>query len=310
MADFRRGIEAGATAVFAYIFVVLIFANILYRFFWGPLAQLLLTFGGSEELAQRVVQYGLSSILKWLVWEIVEGGYIFYGTATTLLQLAVWGIVFGTIFAALYNLLPGGGRVRKGLVLSASLWIVALIQIIYTTGEFPIHTSVMGYTYYGGIINVSPFTMTLFSVVSALIVGSLTGYMWDRFRGKELTEKASEKPVLLVSFILGGITWATLSAVFLWNVVDFGWVSTVNLSLWNDLLRTSVVFLGLPGWVLALVAWRKTKGGQSGLIRGVAGGILMAVTGFMLLPGLLAIAGGALSRQRNPAEHATAAIQQ
>jgi len=310
LADFRRGIEAGATAGVAYISVVVIFANILYRFFWGPLAQLLLTFGGSEELAQRGAQYGPSEILRMLVGAIFGGGHIFYGTATTLLQLEVWGIVFGTVFAALYTFLPCGGRVRKGLLLSVFLWIVALIQVVYTSPGRLSSEGFMAYTYYGGTVNTSSVGLALFSVISALIIGSLTGYLWGRFHGKELTEEREARPVLLVSFILGGITWAVMSAVFLWNVIDHGWGSTVHLSLWDNVLRTSVVFLGFPGWVLTLVAWRTMKKGKSGLVWGVVGGIMMGVTGYMLLPGLLAIAGAALSRHKTTAERAIGKIQQ
>jgi len=69
-----------------------------------------------------------------------------------------------------------------------------------------------------------------------------------------------------------------------------------------------VLFLGLPGWILALVAWRKTKRGESGLRWGVAGGVMMALTGIMLLPGALAITGGVLSRRKPASEPSTAAI--
>jgi hypothetical protein len=70
----------------------------------------------------------------------------------------------------------------------------------------------------------------------------------------------------------------------------------------------SVVFLGLPGWILARVAWRKTKRDESGFKLGVTGGAIMTLTGLMLLPGLLAIIGGVLSRRKPAAESSTAEI--
>jgi uncharacterized membrane protein YgaE (UPF0421/DUF939 family) len=75
-------------------------------------------------------------------------------------------------------------------------------------------------------------------------------------------------------------------------------------------LFTSVVFIGLPGWIIALFAWRKTRRGESGLKLGVAGGIIMALTGQMLLPGVLAIIGGVLSARKSADESVTDAIAQ
>jgi len=79
---------------------------------------------------------------------------------------------------------------------------------------------------------------------------------------------------------------------------------------WYSILFVSVVFLGLPGWILALVAWRKIRRGESGLKWGVAGGVMMALTGQMLLPGALAITGGVLSRRKPANESSTAEVGQ
>jgi len=79
---------------------------------------------------------------------------------------------------------------------------------------------------------------------------------------------------------------------------------------WYGMLAVSVAFLGLPGWVLALVAWRKTRKGESGLKWGVVGGVIMALTGIMLLPGVLAITGGVLSARKPVSESSTAEIGQ
>lgn len=79
---------------------------------------------------------------------------------------------------------------------------------------------------------------------------------------------------------------------------------------WYSILYVSVVFLGLPGWILALAAWRKIRKGEPGLKLGVAGGVIMALTGIMLLPGILAIIGGVLSGRKTATEPSTVAIEQ
>jgi len=79
---------------------------------------------------------------------------------------------------------------------------------------------------------------------------------------------------------------------------------------WVNILSVAAALLGLLGWVLALVAWRKTKRGESGFKWGMAGGIIMAVTGIMLLPGALAITGGVLSAHKPATEPGTAEIEQ
>jgi hypothetical protein len=79
---------------------------------------------------------------------------------------------------------------------------------------------------------------------------------------------------------------------------------------WFDLLAWLVVFIGPFGWVLALVAWRKTKRGESGFKWSMYGGVFMALTGIMLLPGALAITGGVLSRRKPITEPGTAEIEQ
>ena len=117
--------------------------------------------------------------------------------------------------------------------------------------------------------------------------------------------------MLLASFIFGGAIWVGWAVVFLIAVVIQGnppiQPGTFR---WTEILLTSVVFLGLAGWVLALVAWRKTRRGESGFKWGVAGGVIMAVTGVMLLPGALAITGGVLSARKPVGEPDTAVIEQ
>jgi len=79
---------------------------------------------------------------------------------------------------------------------------------------------------------------------------------------------------------------------------------------WERIITRLVLFLGLPGWVLALVAWRKTKRGESGFKWGMVGGVIMVLTGLMLLPGALAITGGVLSGRKPTSEPSTATTEQ
>ena len=79
---------------------------------------------------------------------------------------------------------------------------------------------------------------------------------------------------------------------------------------WVNILHTLVAFIGPFGWVLALAAWRKTRRGESGFKWGMYGGVIMALTGLMLLPGILAIIGGVLSGRKPTSEPVAAEIGQ
>jgi type IV secretory pathway TrbL component len=115
---------------------------------------------------------------------------------------------------------------------------------------------------------------------------------------------------LLLSFILGLVIWVPVAVLFLLAVVINRGVPAIQPELWwSELLLMLVVFLGLPGWVLARAAWRRTKRGESGFKWGVAGGVLMALTGILLLPGALAITGGVLSHRESIIEPSSAAIE-
>jgi len=106
--------------------------------------------------------------------------------------------------------------------------------------------------------------------------------------------------------------WAQGAVVLFMNVVIRGFpiIEEAGPFWWYSILFVAVVFLGLPGWVLTLVAWRKTRRGESGLKLGVAGGVIMALTGHMLLPGVLAITGGVFSGRKPATESSTAEIGQ
>jgi hypothetical protein len=288
LADFDRGIKAGVATGIIY----LVIAGIL---------------GAVYDLLPNP-HFILGIGLPLFTWRsLTDPAFMIY----LLIQYVGRGIAFGVVFAALYNFLPGTTSVKKGVVLSAFLYIIALVGAIYTTPGWPTDGTIIDGIYYIGVLNLSSLGPALAGIISALVFGTLTGFLWDRFRGKELTEERKGRSVLLVSFILGGLIWVLLALVFFIGVAIIREVPAIGPDLWwFDLLMMSVVFLGLPGWVITLIAWRKTKRDESGLKLGVAGGVIMALTGVMLLPGLLAIIGGVFSRRKPAAESSTVEIEQ
>jgi hypothetical protein len=287
MADFGRGIKAGIITGIVYMVIAGILGAIDYN---SPLSLPHFIYGAGLTLFTWRDLTDFSSVMSLLV------AYVYRG------------IVFGAVFAALYSFLPSTASV-KGVVLSLFLCNVALVGAIYTTPGWPAYGWIPDGFYYSGTLDLSPISQALAGIISALIFGALTGFLWDRFRGKELTAERKGRPVLLVSFILGLAIWLFFAVLFLPALVTRG-APAVSLESWWDLLATSVVFLGLPGWILARAAWKKTKVDKSGIKWGVAGGVLMALTGLMLLPGVLAIIGGVLSRRKPASEPSAAAIGQ
>jgi len=289
MADFRRGIKAGVAAAGVYLVLSVLLAAIGQTFYFRSDLVYAAGLGFHFEFVD-------SFVLASSIWS-----YVFRG------------IVFGAIFAALYSFLPAATSVRKGVVLSGFLWIVGAVGAIYMTLGWPGG----GTSTVAGLLPVSLSSMglTLVSILSALAFGALVGVIWRRLAAKEASEARSGAPTLLVGWTLGVLNWAT-AAVGLTVVVVVGGVSLADLVQlngalwWYGVLALSVVFLGLPGWVLALLAWRKGRGGESGFGLGVAGGICMVLTGMMLLPGVLAIIGDILSRREHAAETTVPGIQQ
>ena len=292
MADFGRGIKAGAAAAAVYLLISVI----------------LEVTGFSDQFLGITMAAGLR-ISLWL-W---DPSFVIYLILTNIVPYVVRGIVFGAVFAALYNFLPSVSSIVKGMVLSSFLWIVGAVQLIYITPGWP--TDGISWTYYGGTVSLSSVGLTLVSIISVLAFGALVGVIWNRLRAKKVAEARKGIAVLLVSSIMGGLMWALSAIGFIIGVVISG-VPLIEVIeepgpfWWYSILAMSVVFLGLPGWVLTLAAWRKTKRGESGLKLGVAGGVMMALTGIMLLPGALAITGGVLSGRKPATESSTAAIEQ
>jgi hypothetical protein len=286
LADFKRGIKAGVATGGVYLVISAILAVIDPEFLY----------------ITDIYAAGLTPFMFAVDSFVV----------TAFLNHIVRGIIFGAIFAALYNYLPGVTGIVKGIALALFLWIVTVIEVIYRTpGWATDNTIIGGIFYYGGTISLSSLRLALAGIISTLVFGTLTGLLWHRLPGRELKEERKGRSILLVSFILGGVTWAVLTLLFLIGVVTSGGpVIEPGPFWWESILYVSVVFLGLPGWVLALDAWRKTKRREPGLKLGVAGGVIMALTGVMLLPGLLAIIGGVLSGRKPADESGAAEIEQ
>jgi len=284
MADFGRGIKSGVAVAAVYLIVSVI-----------------LELTGLSYQVSVITAAGLGIHL-----ELTYFPFVIY----SILGYIIRGIVFGAVFAALYNFLPGNTSVKKGVVLSAFLWILGAVGLIYTTPGWPTsggHTSMAGIT-----VSLSSIGLALAGIISALAFGALVGAIWNKLREKKVTEVRKGIAALLVGSILGGVLWALGAVAFLIGVVIFGApvIEEPGPFWWYSVLARSVVFLGLPGWVLTLVAWRKTKRGESGFKWGVAGGVIMAVTGVMLLPGALAIIGGVFSGRKPASESNTAEIGQ
>jgi len=286
LADFKRGIIAGIITGIVYVAISSIIAVIDPEFLY----------------ITDIYAAGLTPFMFAVDSFVV----------TAFLNHIVRGIIFGVVFAALYHYLPGTTSVKKGVVLSSFLWIVTVIEVIYRTPGWPTDDTIIGgIFYYGGTISLSSLRLALAGIISTLFFGTLTGLLWHRLPGKELKEERKGRSVLLVSFILGGVTWAVLTVLFLIGVLTSGGpVIEPGPFWWESILYVSVVFLGLPGWVLALDAWRKTKRDESGLKLGMAAGVIMALTGIMLLPGVLAITGGVFSGRKPAAESVIAEIEQ
>jgi hypothetical protein len=284
MADFGRGIKAGVVTGIIYTVIYIVISVIL-----AAIDREFLYLGDLLDAA------GLTPA------ELPLYPFVFSWLGNNVVR----GIIFGAVFAALYNFLPGTASIVKGVVLSSFLWIVTVIEVIYTMPEWP---GVRG-TYYGGTVVLSSLSLILVSIMSALLFGALTGLLWDRFRAKRLTEERKGRAVFLFSFILGGIIWVLFALMFLIGRIPL--ILVIGSELWWEQIVTRlVVFLGLPGWVFTFAAWRKTRRGESGFKWGLAGGVIMVLTGLMLLPGVLAITGGVLSGRKPVSESNTAAIGQ
>ena len=193
MADFRRGIKAGLATAGIYLAISAILEVVIYY----------------KSLSIPHFLYGTG--LTLFTW-----GTLMHPSSVIILlfQYVVRGIVFGAVFAALYSFLPSTRTIRsvvKGVVLAAFVWILSAVGLIYMTPGWPIDGGSFWTYCGGGAIVLSSIWPALVGIISALVFGALTGFLWDRFRGKELTDERTGGPVLMVSFILGLIIWVVLA---------------------------------------------------------------------------------------------------
>lgn len=281
MADFGRGIKAGVITGIIYLVIYIIVGVI--------------SFYESLYLTDFLDAAGLAPVVS----PVYPGFVSSFGIISNILR----GIIFGVIFAVVYNFLPGTKSAIKGVVLSSLLWIVTVIEVFYTMPEW---SGVRG-TYYGGTVVLSSISFIFVGIMFALLFGALTGLLWDRFQATRLADAIGGRPILLIGFILGGIIWVLFALMFLIGRVPL--VVTGSEFWWERIVTRLVLFLGLPGWVLAMVAWRKIRRGESGFKWGMVGGVIMVLTGIMLLPGALTITGGVLSGHKPTSEPSTATTE-
>jgi len=294
LADFGRGIKAGVAvaAVYLVIAVILELTGFSYQFPVITAAGL----GISLELTNPLLLIG------------------------SIFGRIVGGIMFGAVFAALYDYLPGTTSVRKAVIFSSLLWVLVAVELVYTTiPAIRTYAPTDGFqSLWSAAVSVAGVNVTLPSIsdvlagiISALVLGALTGLLWDKFRATRLVQIGKSSPVLLVSFALGVWMWLSPAIGIIRYVVNEGTLPIGPGPMWwANILSILAAIIGLPGWVLTLVAWRKTKRGESGFKWGVSGGVIMALTGIMLLPGALAIIGGVLSGRKPASESSTAEIEQ
>jgi hypothetical protein len=284
MADFGRGIKAGAAAAAVYL-VMSVMLTPIGRIFWC--------------LSDFISAAGLSISLELTDPLLLTG---------SILGRIVQGVIFGAVFAALYDYLPGTTAIRKGLVFSSLLWVLVAVELVYTTiPAIRAYAPTDGFqtlwsvalSVAGVHVRLPSISEVLAGIISAVALGALAGFLWDRFRATRLVEAGKGTPVLLVSFSLGIWMWASSAIGIIIYVVNEGaLIIEPGPMWWANILHTLVTFVGAAGWILTVIAWRKTRRGESGFRWGLAGGIMMAVTGIMLLPGILAIIGGVLSRRK------------
>jgi hypothetical protein len=148
----------------------------------------------------------------------------------------------------------------------------------------------------------------LAGIISALAFGVLVGFLWDKFRGTGLTAAGKNNGVLLVAFTLGLYSWLSAVVGVIIYLTNKGTIIMEPGHLWwSSILGLVTALLGTLGWALALIAWPKTRRGESGFKWGLAGGVIMVGTGLMLVPGVMAIIGAVLSGRRHAMGAGTAA---
>jgi len=252
--------------------------------------------------------------------ELLDPSFVITLILVFIVPYVLRGIIFGAVFAALYDYLPGTTAIKKGLVFSSLLWVLVTVELIYTTiPAIRAYAPTDGFQTLWSValivagvhVSLPSISEVLAGIISALALGALAGFLWDRFRATRLVEAGKGTPVLLVSFSLRIWMWASSAIGIIIYVVNEGaLIIEPGPMWWANILHTLVTFVGAAGWILTVIAWKKTKVDKSGFRWGVAGGVIMALTGLMLLPGALAITGGVLSGRKPVSEPSTVAIGQ
>ena len=292
MADFGRGIKAGAVGAAAFLILAAVFTA-LSRIFW--------------QFSNLISAAGLSISLEPAGFSVVAGSIV---------SRVFQGVIFGAIFAAFHDHVPGTTSLRKGPVFSGFLWMILLVELIYTTApQWPTDGGQTAWVVSGGLagvkVTVPSISMVLAGIISALAFGALVGFLWNKFRGTGLTAVGKNNGVLLVAFTLGLYLWLSpVVGVIIYLINKETIIMEPGPLWWSNILGLVTALLGILGWVLALIAWLKTRRGESGFKWGLAGGVIMVGTGLMLVPGVMAIIGGVLSRRRHATELGTAGIWQ
>jgi hypothetical protein len=201
-------------------------------------------------------------------------------------------------------------------VFSGFLWVILLVELIYTTApQWPTEGGQTAWVVSGGLagvkVTVPSISMVLAGIISALAFGLLVGFLWDKFRGTRLTAAGKNNGVLLVAFTLGLYLWLSpIVGVIIYLINKGAIIMEPGPLWWSNILGLVTAFLGPLGWVLAFIAWQKIRRDESGFKWGLAGGVIMVGTGLMLVPGVMAIIGGVLSRRKPATESNTAEIAQ
>lgn len=134
MVDFFRGIKAGLIAGLSYGIISEIFFLTRYTYY-SPLSFF----------------FVLISVIFTMFWGLILG------------------CVFGLIFAALYDKIPGTNSIIKGITLSTLFWLIFSVLIV-------------GFIFYS---NNNSTNDTIFSLLAYIIFGFFVGFIWDKSKATE-----------------------------------------------------------------------------------------------------------------------------
>lgn len=143
MADLTRGVIAG--------FVAGIVCGVISAFY---------------EMIYMMIVWG-TTIDLW--------GVIFFGMSA-IIRTSLVGLVFGLVYAAAYNFLPGSTSMKKGMTFSVIFWLIYYV----IPGGVPF-ALIQGYLrdWVALVVN-----SVIVGFIFSLIWGSTLGWAWDRVGGQ------------------------------------------------------------------------------------------------------------------------------